>query len=698
MINLSTLKICAVAGIAILSTGCAYMTQGFAEREAVAVVAPDDYFDDSANRIIYPDQNWDSADSLWFYNTTQGSNLLPYDILLNLEQADSQTRFLDTKNMEKYRYLPQKASFDNEDALPVGWVKDSHNGKDYMGFTCAACHTTQINYKGTGMRIDGGPTLGDMESLLGAIEKSLAASQYTTNPEKFERLFKKINPEGTAEEKLDFSVEMAKAYKDIRFYNCANQPIHPEIYKNRQEKEPRNNACFDDKYEINYGYGRLDAIGRIYNRTLLHIGGKDKNGNLIETTRTLSPTSPVSYPFLWDTPQHDFVQWNGLLENNFGYVGPLGRNTGEVVGVFATIDIKNVGTKTKYDSSIEVRNLIRLEDHLKSLWSPSWEDMAINNMERPPEHRGSLPPIVKTCENGETICAEKGERIFKEYACLACHQDIDRTSSSRKVTAQLSSLEVIKTDPNMARQALEACGDSGLLAPTLISKGLDVCPGDQKAGGALDPKTAIPALTAVSEVTSGVLQAGIFNSLYLTFQSAIQVIKGLIDEDVNDRHVDFEEVNKNFLNAYKGRPLNGIWATAPYLHNGSVPNLYDLFLPTCKAGQSGIGANNTCRPEAFTVGQREFDPVKVGLKTQDLTTYKPKAGEPSLFIFDTTLYGNHNYGHEYAAGKDPIPQLDADGQPLRDAKGKPLPIDTWVVKPALNHEQRMSLIEYIKTL
>jgi len=62
------------------------------------------------------------------------------------------------------------------------------------------------------------------------------------------------------------------------------------------------------------------------------------------------------------------------------------------------------------------------------------------------------------------------------------------------------------------------------------------------------------------------------------------------------------------------------------------------------------------------------------------------------------LYGNHNYGHEYAAGKDPIPQLDADGQPLRDATGKPLPIDTWVVKPALNHEQRMSLIEYIKTL
>ncbi|GAA6134073.1 10S-dioxygenase [Oceaniserpentilla sp. 4NH20-0058] len=698
MINLSTLKLCAVAGITLLSTGCAYMSQGFAEKEAVAVVAPDDFFNDSANRIIYPEQNWDSADSLWFYNTTQGSNLLPYDILLNLEQAQSSERFLDTKNVEKYRYLPQKASYDNKDALPVGWVKDTHNGKDYIGFTCAACHTTQINYKGTGMRIDGGPTLGDMESLLGAIENSLAASQENTNPEKFERLFNKINPQGSSADKQAFSSEIAKAYKDIRFYNCSNQPVHPGVYKDRQDKDPHNNACFDDKDEINYGYGRLDAIGRIYNRTLLHIGGKDKNGSLIETTRTLSPTSPVSYPFLWDTPQHDFVQWNGLLENNFGYVGPLGRNTGEVVGVFATIDIEDKGTKVEYDSSVEVRNLIRLEDHLKSLWSPSWEDMAINNMERKPEHRGSLPPIKKTCDDGSIICAEEGEKIFKEYACAACHQAIDRTSSSRVVTAQMSSLEVIKTDPNMVRQALEACGDSGLLEPVVVNKGLDICPGDQKAGGSFDPKSAIPALTAVSEVTAGVLQAGIFNSLYLTFQSAIQVIKGLIDEDTNQRHVDFEAVNKNFLNAYKGRPLNGIWATAPYLHNGSVPNLYDLLLPTCENGQSGIGENNTCRPEAFTVGQREFDPVKVGLKTENLMTYKAKAGEPSLFIYDTSLYGNHNYGHEYAAGKDPIPLLDENGQPRRDATGKPLGIDTWEVKPALNHEQRMALIEYIKTL
>src|SRR6202023_2287344 len=34
---------------------------------------------------------------------------------------------------------------------------------------------------------------------------------------------------------------------------------------------------------------------------------------------------------------------------------------------------------------------------------------------------------------------------------------------------------------------------------------------------------------------------------------------------------------------YKARALNGIWATAPYLHNGSVPNLYELLLPAAES-------------------------------------------------------------------------------------------------------------------
>jgi len=90
------------------------------------------------------------------------------------------------------------------------------------------------------------------------------------------------------------------------------------------------------------------------------------------------------------------------------------------------------------------------------------------------------------------------------------------------------------------------------------------------------------------------------------------------------------------LLSYKARSLNGIWATAPYLHNGSVPTLYDLLLP--------VNAREGCpkaRPVTFKVGAREFDPVKVGFR------YEGYDG----FEFRTELRGNGNAGHEYRACK-----------------------------------------------
>ncbi|MEQ1636560.1 MAG: hypothetical protein ABL903_07700 [Methylococcales bacterium] len=64
----------------------------------------------------------------------------------------------------------------------------------------------------------------------------------------------------------------------------------------------------------------------------------------------------------------------------------------------------------------------------------------------------------------------------------------------------------------------------------------------------------------------------------------------------------------------KGRPLNGIWASAPYLHTGSVASLWDLLQ---KPEQSS---------SKFNVGSWEFDPVKVGSETK---------AEPSTSQLDT---------------------------------------------------------------
>ena len=78
---------------------------------------------------------------------------------------------------------------------------------------------------------------------------------------------------------------------------------------------------------------------------------------------------------------------------------------------------------------------------------------------------------------------------------------------------------------------------------------------------------------------------------------------------------------------YKARPLHGIWATAPFLHNGSVMNLYELLLPAKD------------RRRVFYVGGREFDAVRIGLDTRR---------GPGRTRVDTSLPGNSRIGHEYA--------------------------------------------------
>lgn len=96
---------------------------------------------------------------------------------------------------------------------------------------------------------------------------------------------------------------------------------------------------------------------------------------------------------------------------------------------------------------------------------------------------------------------------------------------------------------------------------------------------------------------------------------------------------------------YFTRPLRGLWATAPFLHNGSVPSLWDLLQPVDQ------------RPKKFPVGHREFDPMRVGY-----TATPAKV----VWELDTSLSGNRNTGHEY-------------GTRLTDA-------------------QKWDLVEYLKTL
>ena len=85
---------------------------------------------------------------------------------------------------------------------------------------------------------------------------------------------------------------------------------------------------------------------------------------------------------------------------------------------------------------------------------------------------------------------------------------------------------------------------------------------------------------------------------------------------------------------YKARPLNGIWATAPYLHNGAVPNLRQMLNPDE-------------RIESFCVGSIDFDAVNVGY---DIRLEKSECEDREWSWFDTNIKGNTNIGHFKTVG------------------------------------------------
>src|SRR5688572_25993301 len=135
---------------------------------------------------IYLQQGWDHHTRQTLYSTSFGSRFIPYNWFLALEQPDSTAAFRDNKHMAAMGFITTVADRYNPDGLPVGLVRDSDkkNG-DYIGLTCAACHTGQVIINGKRIRIDGGQALINYTEFE---QGALAALQATlTSHEKFSR-------------------------------------------------------------------------------------------------------------------------------------------------------------------------------------------------------------------------------------------------------------------------------------------------------------------------------------------------------------------------------------------------------------------------------------------------------------------------------------------------------------------------------
>jgi len=546
-------------------------------------------------------QGWTPDQQKFWYYTSQGSRLIPLSWLKALEQPGNSQPFLTPAFIQSFGLLVDAGSVEG---MPVGFAVDQQddtnfsnsklrwssaqgNSEKWVGMTCSACHTAQLQFNGQTIRIDGGPSLFDFQSFIEALDSSLNAT--LSDPAKFSRFAAKV------------------------------PGADPAMLRSALQKLAQWEKRVDDFNEtpLRYGHGRVDAFGHIFNKIALFAGNTQPIPNPSD--------APVSYPFLWDIYRQDKLQWNGIVEpqrlplgnGKFLDYGALGRNTGEVLGVFGEVTIQPAGgfpphaPLSGYKSTIHVDNLDNLETQLRLL--------------RPPRWPGTLDQSLVTA----------GRQVFEQQHCSGCHQPQPGIQPYKVKMVPLSPGNPNTTDPWMA------CNAMSYKSPTNKLKGtpkdyfaLTQRYGDEAALADMLATTVKGALFA--QKGEIIKQAG---RIIISPPPAPPTTSGRLEGPRQARlqacyTADSQLPSDKKLMVYKARPLDGIWATAPYLHNGSVPTLNELLKPPAQ------------RLTEFSVGTRVYDPVNVGYVT------RPDA-PGNVFIYKTRdtqgdpISGNSNQGHDY---------------------------------------------------
>ena len=532
----------------------------------------------------------------------QGSALIPlaWARALRREGAAQGPGFLDD-GLARFGFL---ADLYDPRALPVGFTDATLDDAPVLGMTCAACHTREIEIDGRAYRADGGPALADHLRFTEALGAAVKAT--LDEPAAFDAFAARVAAEGGESDPQVLRKAVAAWVSDFALITSRSDPG-----------------------DVRWGPGRIDALQMISNR----LTGLDINEpDIRRIPSNIRPAvAPARNPFLWNATRQSRTQWLGFA-SNASDVDRLGRNVGQVYGVFARFGphrrtggaqiVSNLDLLS--ENSVNFENLERLEALAALIGPPAW-------------------PVPPTAE--EEALAAEGEAIFARR-CKACHAlepkpwtalEADAERPARGLPDQpfyyATRLVDVGSD---VRQCLVFAGtvktgmlmDGYLRLPEMLGGGIG------PLGDEASPKEAL-SLTVKGAVVQWKL-SGVPDAPSL-LATAAQLIQGAgAGSSVEELRAFVDEPAPPPAGcAYAGRALHGVWAAAPYLHNGSVRSLRQLLEPP------------EARDASFAVGP-VYDPVEAGLSREQ---------PPGAFVLETTgcddrASGNSRCGHSYGVELD----------------------------------------------
>lgn len=564
-------------------------------------------------KTVWLDQGISKEKLSWFYHADQGTRTfgMPYEWFMALEQPTipwlvftEAGPLSDPAYLDRYGFIPDTI-IPGKKALPIGIAQ----GGPMLDPSGAPWRNPRSKQDMTGVGLTcaachtGRFTYKDTAVIVdGApaltdlfkLKQGMGVALLFTRliPTRFDRFAERI-----------LGPDSAVADREILKYQIDQVLTQLKAVKNLEEAVASQSVL--------EGYGRLDALNRIGNQVF--------SIDLKKPENYAGSSAPVHYPRIWNTPWFDWVQYNGSI------MQPMVRNAGEALGVSAELNLLDP-SKGLFKSSVDIDRLNEMEQMIAG--DPPSLEKGFSGLKSPRWPSDILPAI------DEKLATQGGE-LYKVH-CQECH----RPPVSTKAFFDFNNKdwwtrnEVGQPVLKIENIPIEHIGTDPAQAADMMSR-----------------TVAIPPHL-------GIDKSDFADALRLLVAKTVNVIYDQRKLDDKQRNA----MNGNMPNEiqgkleYKVRPLNGVWATPPYLHNGSVPNVYALLSPVEE------------RPKKFYLGNREYDPVNLGYKHDKLT---------NGFEFDTSIRGNWNTGHEFA--------------------DKP-PKTKGVIGKKLAPDERKAIIEYLKTL
>jgi mono/diheme cytochrome c family protein len=580
--------------IILLLVGGAYL---YLHQSQFRVDVPE--YEKPPEQLVRAEQGWTDDERLRFHHTPQGTRLVPYEWFMALEQPCLSLfgcdLFADKTYLARFGFLASQAdSRLNPDGLTVGFARQ----EDFYD------PETKKTYPVVGLNCAACHS-GELHYGKYAVQVDGAPAMIDVT--EFQKAlglavgFTKLVPfhYGRFEKRVLGPTASGEQKADLK--------KSFDGFLDNAQFELDNTKAGKGIYDNPAGFDRTDALTRIGNQVFAV--------DMQNAANFAPANAPVRFPQIWDASWFNWVQYNSSISD------PLVRNVGEALGVRAAAKLHGADAK-EFGNSVHIGGLKELEWLLsgpapyKGLRPPNW------------------PSVFPALDDKKVA---RGAELYQLH-CQGCHlppvEELVTDLKAQQPTfwwenSQKKRFMVVKdvkatyvgTDPHEATDFINRTADSGDLGKGRVS-----------AGDGLDL------------VTNGIINK-FFDKMKL---SPAEQVEWRGNRDPNDLAVRSEPV-------YKARPLTGIWAISPYLHNGSVPNLYALLSPQNE------------RPDTFWTGSKQFDPVKVG---HDISELK------GAYLYDVMKPGNSNHGHEFKDG----------------------PRGNGVIGPALSPDDRWAIIEYLKSL